>query len=132
MSWPSAAKTPVRSVRTPRVIVVPSTPTSVWTSAPEPLPPPPPPLDSGALVLQPAVATTTAAATAVVARRALPVLIWCRSLVRDGRRGWARRRVAPGGVRELRRGRAPGPGGSLGGGSARCRPARRARTGRRG
>src|SRR3712207_3513539 len=116
MSCPRAAKAPVRSVSTPRVIVVPSTPTSVATSAPEPPspPPPPPPPDSGARVLQPAVATTTAAATAVVVRRALPVLIWSRSLVLVGRRGSVRSRVAPGVVRGLRRGRAHGPGGSVG------------------
>src|ERR671932_789119 len=110
MSWPSAANTPVRSVRTPRLIVVPSMP----TSAPEPLPPPPLPLDSGALVLQPAVATTTAAATAVVARSALHELIWCRSLAMDGRRGSVRSRVAPGVGWFPRHGRAHGPGGGVG------------------
>ena len=68
------------------MIVLPSTPMSVWTSAASP-PPPPPPLLSGALVLQPVAVTTTAAATTTALREPLPSFMWC-SLVLDDRTEW--------------------------------------------
>src|SRR4051794_13561553 len=128
MSLPSAAKTPVRSVRTPRVMVLPSTPTSVVTS-PELPPPPLEPLLS-ALVLQPLAATTTAAPSSATARAYFPVLISSCSLALDDRTGWwcsGKRR---------RRGTAlrhPPQGEVVAGGSGRgSRPGRRAGTGSRG
>src|SRR3954447_14588107 len=97
MSLPSAAKTPVRSVSTPRLMVLPSTPKSVWTSAAAPpLADDDPPL-SCALLLQPlAAATTATAASAEAARFIVRCFMWC-SLVLVGRTGhrWWRGRSRP-------------------------------------
>src|SRR3712207_5344313 len=91
MSLPSAANTLVRSVRTPRVIVSPSTPMSVCTSAAAPAsPPPPPPELSGALVLQPPAVTARAAASIVAPVERLLSLTW-HSLVLVRRTGRGRR-----------------------------------------
>src|SRR3954447_7166979 len=124
MSLPSAAKTPVRSVSTPTVMVLPSTPTSVVT-----LPAlPPPPLDPlSALVLQPVAATTRATPISAAAREYFRVLIcWC-SLALDDRTDGALVR-SPGRRRASAGARRAGPRGVVGTG-ARYRPARRVRRG---
>src|SRR3954452_10078456 len=133
MSLPSAAKTPVRSVSTPRLMVLPSTPKSVWTSAAAPpLAEDDPPL-SCALLLQPlaAVATTATAASAEAARFIVRCFMWC-SLVlvdRTGQRWWTGRSRLRAARRPSRR-RGPAPGHGHGGGSVRR--GRRGRRARRG